>query len=125
VHGFAGPVGGWCNAPHGAVCARLLPVVFEANARAAAEGRGPADLPERLTNVAQLLTDRDDASAADGAAWLRKLCADLDIPGLSKWGVTANDTPALVDAARKASSMKGNPVELSDGELTGILRDAL
>ncbi len=34
VHGFAGVLGGMFPAPHGAVCARLLPVVMEANLRA-------------------------------------------------------------------------------------------
>ena len=29
VHGFAGPIGGMFPAPHGAICARLLPVVSE------------------------------------------------------------------------------------------------
>src|SRR5688572_8867606 len=31
VHGFAGPIGGMFTAPHGAVCARLLPEVVERN----------------------------------------------------------------------------------------------
>src|SRR5262245_26642329 len=34
VHGFAGPVGGRFGAPHGAVCAALLPHVMAANIRA-------------------------------------------------------------------------------------------
>lgn len=31
VHGFAGPLGGMLNAPHGAICAKLLPLVMEVN----------------------------------------------------------------------------------------------
>ena len=34
VHGFAGPLGGMLHAPHGALCARLLPFVMEANLKA-------------------------------------------------------------------------------------------
>jgi alcohol dehydrogenase class IV len=31
VHGLAGPLGGVLSAPHGAICARLLPFVMETN----------------------------------------------------------------------------------------------
>jgi len=34
VHGFAGPFGGMFDAPHGGICARLLPFVMDANVRA-------------------------------------------------------------------------------------------
>ncbi len=34
MHGFAGPIGGMFDAPHEAVCARLLPLIMEANVRA-------------------------------------------------------------------------------------------
>src|SRR5664279_1027412 len=34
VHGFAAPLGGMWNAPHGAVCAALLPYAMEVNIRA-------------------------------------------------------------------------------------------
>lgn len=34
VHGMANPIGGMSHAPHGAVCARLLPLVMETNLHA-------------------------------------------------------------------------------------------
>jgi len=37
VHGGAAPIGGMFHAPHGAVCARLLPSVMETNVRALEE----------------------------------------------------------------------------------------
>ena len=37
VHGFAGPLGGMIKAPHGAICAKLLPLVVEANLKALQE----------------------------------------------------------------------------------------
>jgi alcohol dehydrogenase class IV len=42
VHGFAGPIGGMFPAPHGAVCARLLPPVMAINVRALRERQGVA-----------------------------------------------------------------------------------
>jgi alcohol dehydrogenase class IV len=37
VHGIAGPFGGMFDAPHGAVCTRLLPAVFQVNLQAIQE----------------------------------------------------------------------------------------
>ena len=34
VHGFAGPLGGMTDAPHGVICGKLLPYVMQANVRA-------------------------------------------------------------------------------------------
>ena len=51
--------------------------------------------------------------------------ADLGIPGLAAYGLTARHIPGLVDKAGKASSMKANPISLTPDELTAILRNAL
>src|SRR5690606_30733905 len=37
VHGFAAPLGGMTGAPHGALCAALLPAAIETNVRALRE----------------------------------------------------------------------------------------
>ncbi len=125
VHGFAGPIGGLFPAPHGAVCARLLPGVMETNCRAL-ETRAP-DSPARMryTELARLLTGHPDATAADGVAWVRALCADLGVRPLGAFGVRSEDIPAIVAQAGKASSMKGNPIALSEEELTAALTRAL
>ena len=49
----------------------------------------------------------------------------LEVPGLSHWGASAADVPALVAKARAASSMKGNPVELTEAEIAEIVVDSL
>jgi alcohol dehydrogenase class IV len=124
AHGFAGPIGGMFPAPHGAICARLLPLVMEMNLNAI-QDRAP-DLPVlgRFTEISRLLTGNPDAFAADGIGWLHQLCTDLKIPSLGSYGVTASDFPAIVAQSRKASSMKGNPIELTDAELTQIMERA-
>lgn len=125
VHGFAGPVGGMFPAPHGAVCAALLPHVMEANT-AALGARAPQQAAlGRYDEVARLLTGDPHATAVDGAHWVRDLVAALGIPRLAAWGVTAADTPAIIDAALKASSMKANPIPLTRAELGGILQRAI
>jgi alcohol dehydrogenase class IV len=125
VHGFAAPIGGRFPAPHGAVCAALLPHVYAANLRAL-EARAP-DHPSRARydKVARLLTGRDDAGAADGIAWLRDLVADLGVPGLAVYGVGVSDFGALVSAAARSSSMTGNPIALTADELAATLAAAI
>ena len=125
AHGFAGPIGGMFPAPHGAICARLLPLVMETNLLAI-QDRSP-DLPvlSRFTEVSRLLTGNPDAFAEDGIRWLQQLCADLQIPPLSAYGISASDFPAIIAQSRKASSMKGNPIELTEEELNGIMQRAV
>src|SRR6267378_7633692 len=74
VHGFAAPIGGMFDAPHGAICAALLPHVMEMNIRAL-EGRGKngASLV-RYTKVAAIVTGSEKAAPSDGIAWIRNLC---------------------------------------------------
>ena len=118
VHGFAAPIGGMFEAPHGAVCAALLPHVMAANLKA---------LPEenRYNETAHLLTDNPDASAQEGINWVKNLVEKLNIPGLSTYGITENDFPSIIEKALEASSMKANSVSLSNDELSGILRASL
>jgi alcohol dehydrogenase class IV len=119
VHGFAAPIGGMFPAPHGAVCATLLPHVMEINLRAA-RSRGSATL-QRLNEVARMLTGNDPTTADAGVAWVRETCRALKIPPLSSYGVTKADFPVLVEKAAVASSMKGNPIVLTPDELREIL----
>lgn len=125
VHGLAGPIGGMFPAPHGAVCARLLPEVMAANVAAlrARDPDGPA-LP-RYLEVAQIVTGSPAATIADGIAWLRALAAELGIRPLGCHGVGAADLPELVQRGQRASSMRGNPIALSDAELHAVLAAAL
>ena len=79
----------------------------------------------RFQEVAVLLTGRADARAEDGISWVRELCQALAVPGLGRYGLTEADVPRLVGRAKAASSMKANPVPLTNDELTTVLRGAL
>lgn len=125
VHGFAAPIGGTFPAPHGAVCAALLPPVLEINLRAL-EQRDPANpARRRFDEIGALLTGKAQASAADAIAWVRTTCAALGIPGLRTYGISSTDAETICDKASHASSMKGNPLPLQAGELREILARAL
>ena len=123
VHGCASPLGGLFPAPHGAICARLLAHIMDVNVRALQVHA--AGSPSRYAEIARILTGRSDATISDGIEWVRSLCADLEIPGLSRYGLTEAGIPTVVAEAQRASSMKGNPVVLSDRELAAVLRQAL
>jgi alcohol dehydrogenase class IV len=125
VHGFAGPIGGMFPAPHGAICARLLPAVVEMNLNAIRERAAQQPSLERFTEMSRLLTNDPDSRAEDGIRWLHELCAALNVPPLATYGVTKSDFPEIIAQAKKASSMKGNPIELMDGELNRIMELAL
>lgn len=123
VHGCASPLGGLFPAPHGAVCARLLPHIMDANVRRLQAHT--AGSPTRYAEIACIVTGRPDASIAEGIDWVRSLCSDLKIPGLSRYGLTEAGILSVVAEAQRASSTKGNPVTLSDKELAAVLRQAL
>jgi alcohol dehydrogenase class IV len=125
VHGFAGPIGGMFDAPHGAVCAGLLPAVVTVNAKALAEREPHNPALIRYTEIARMLTGNDDAAPADLSRWLEELRAALKIPVLSQFGVRDADLEALVEKGASASSMKANPIQLTPGELRQILEMSL
>lgn len=125
VHGFAAPIGGGFPAPHGAVCAALLPHVLRTNL-GAMRGREPAHPAlGRMAELGRLLTGRTDAGADDAVAACADLAGRLGIPALRQWGLDTPAIPDLVEKAAAASSMKANPLPLTREELAGILRDAL
>src|SRR5205809_5295126 len=70
VHGFAGPIGGMFPAPHGAVCAALLPHVVKANLKALRARSPQSHVISRYDEVARLLTGDSSATANEGAEWL-------------------------------------------------------
>jgi alcohol dehydrogenase class IV len=125
VHGFAGPLGGMLHAPHGAICARLLPLVMDANLKALQMRGSEHPALIRYMEVAQILTGDNNATASDGVAWVSEFVSALNIPALSAYGMSVMDIPSAVEKTMKASSTKGNPIALTETELVGILEQAL
>lgn len=105
VHGLAGPIGGRFPAPHGAICAVLLPHVVAMNAARTGDPK-----------FAELA-----AMTGDLAAFVSQFA----LPPLSAYGIGEGDVPALVAQAKQASSMKANPIALADADLSDVLARAL
>jgi len=125
VHGFAAPIGGMFDAPHGAICAALLPHATAVNI-AALRARDPnGERLRRYEAAARTLTGNAGASADELPDWLNALCGDLGIPALASYGIREAHFADLVSQAARSSSMKGNPIPLTEPELRQILARSL
>lgn len=125
VHGIAAAAGARLSAPHGAVCAAVLAAAMEINLRALRDRARDHPALSRMGEVATLLTGRSDASPEQAITWLEDLTTALSVPGLASYRLDPDGIDAVVTAAQKASSMRGNPIELSDDEVGEILTRSL
>ena len=124
VHGFAAPLGGRWKAPHGALCAAILPHGMAANIAALRARSAENPALERYAAIARLLTGNQGARAEDGIEWVRMLSDELKVPTLRAWGIAESDLPGVVEKAARASSMKANPLPLTSEELRAVLTAA-
>jgi len=124
VHGFAAPLGGMLNAPHGALCAAVLPHASAVNIRALRERAAEGEALKRYREAARTLTGNAKAEAEDCARSLEDTCRKLSVLSLRHYGLEREQIPELVEKAAKASSTKGNPIQLTTEELTEIVERA-
>jgi alcohol dehydrogenase class IV len=129
VHGLASPLGAQLPIPHGIACGTTLAGVVATNV-AALETRDPAaPALERYATLGRLLGRlAEGAPAAEARSALvrvvRAWTTSLAIPGLRAYGLSPDLIPAVVADAR-GSSMRTNPVVLTDEELAAVLESAL
>ncbi|QPH52292.1 iron-containing alcohol dehydrogenase [Pontivivens ytuae] len=117
VHGFAGVIGGRTGAAHGAICGRLLPPVLAANAEAGGD-------PERLDAIRRIIVEVLGGADRDAFDTLEAWIDAEGLPRLGAMGLDAADHAEVAEASLSASSMKGNPVALSQQALEGVLARA-
>jgi len=125
VHGFAGVIGGMTGAPHGVVCAALLPHTMRVNVNALQQRAPEHAALAKYAQLGALLTGRDAAGSREAMECVMGLCAALKIPGLEAIGVERTQLDTMVDRAAVASSMKGNPIQLTRQEMVEILLAAM
>lgn len=124
VHGFAGVIGGMSNAPHGAICACLLPAVLGANFEAISKGVNNKDPLLRFERFSQIVTEGSSSTPQKGIEWIRDLSKKLGIKGLSYLGLKKDDFKFIVEKAAVSSSMKKNPVVLDESVLYRVLEES-
>ncbi len=125
VHGFAGPLGGMFDAPHGALCAALLPYVMEINLDALKKRAQDSVVLKRYDEIAGIITGRPRAMASEAIEWIQELCLQLKAPRLTHYGIGEADFQNIIAKSQNSSSMKGNPIALTEAELRSILDRAL
>jgi alcohol dehydrogenase class IV len=80
---------------------------------------------ERYGEIGRILSGDPEASPEDGVLWVESFCSYANIQPLSMYGLTEAQFPKIIEKAVKASSMKGNPITLTEAELRNILQIAL
>ena len=98
VHGFAAPLGGMLQAPHGAICASLLCSVMKVNGRALAERQPNGEALQSLRQAAEILTGNSEREALE--AWLMQVRSELEIRPLSHLGLRREQIPTALERAK-------------------------
>lgn len=123
VHAFAAAVGGRVPVPHGLVCAHVLVPVCRANLRAArAADREHEQTLQRFREWARWMgSDSGDPDEAldQLSAWAERLPLS-SLPAKEFANLPVDD---VVKATQATSSMRGNPVQLTDADLASIWRE--
>ena len=131
VHGVVSPLGALFPIPHGVACGTTLAAATRINVTAL-EAREPAnEALEGYAFLGRLLTGHDSTTMPDDATaraalvvLLEEWRARLSVPRLSAYGISEAEIPAIV-ADSRGSSMKTNPIVLTDDEIAAILRTSL
>lgn len=128
VHGLAGPIGAFFEAPHGLVCAKLLAPITRLNIETL---KTAATKDARLTlnkyeKVARLLLEENtQGQPLERLIELLAEYAQCYTPqGLSEFGLSRDNLQPVIDNCR-SGSMLGNPVTLSDEQLRQAILEAL
>ncbi|MCW2481818.1 iron-containing alcohol dehydrogenase [Candidatus Symbiopectobacterium sp. NZEC135] len=118
IHGLAGPLGGLCDAPHGALCGSLLPFGLMLNN---AHVTDPT-LLARFDEIRRWFASALGVPPMHAFDALRDWRLQAGLGSLSTLGVSQDALQSAALAASSASSMKANPVPLTYEQLLGMLQ---
>ena len=129
VHGFASPLGAQLPIPHGMACGAVLWQVIGANVVALTERDPGSPALAKYAEAGRILAalppgTRDETARVGLVDILHDWVDQLEVPGLSAFEMTAEHIPVIV-ADSPGSSMRTNPIALTDEELMAILESAL
>ncbi len=128
VHGLAGPIGAFFEAPHGIVCARLLAPITEQNILSLQKETTAhaAVTLAKYERVAELFTahtaDSDKLSSL--ITFLKAFSEKYAPQGLQDFGLKMDNIQPVIANCR-SGSMLGNSVTLTDDQLNWSIQQAL
>jgi alcohol dehydrogenase class IV len=129
VHGLAPILGARYGMPHGAACGALLAAATEVNITALQQRPPACSGAGSYADAGRLISREyglDDASAeARLIDYLWRQREQLAVGGLASSGVSPESFLSIAEAARGSSSMRTNPLVLTDEELIAILQLSL
>lgn len=125
VHGFAGPIGGMFEAPHGAICGSLLAASMRVNIETCQKDAAYAPYLQRYQEIARILTVDPGASVMAGADWVEETARMLNIPRLAFFGISPSDFPQIIEKSRRKTHMLKNPVPMTDALMERVLQMSL
>ncbi|MHB1333756.1 MAG: iron-containing alcohol dehydrogenase [Sulfuriferula sp.] len=125
VHGLAAPLGAFFPIPHGVACGTLVAAATQINIQALLQ-RAPNSIALRkYAQLGRLLSSDETLNELAAHAALTHMLDEwtdeMRLSRLSHYGVHANDLPRIV-ANSRGSSMKTNPILLTDEEIESVLR---
>ena len=124
VHGLASPLGAYFPIPHGVVCGTLVAAATEINIRALRARASESPALEKYARAGELFAETPPRNPEEAReALVRTLyewTARLKISTLGSYGVRQSEIRRIVSGAR-GSSMKTNPIVLTDGEIAEIV----
>ncbi len=125
VHGLASPLGAFYPIPHGLCCGTLVAAASAVNIAALGRRDPESAVLDKYARVGGLLAGCEgaprEARLAALVTVLEKWTEALALPRLSAFGMKAEDIAGVV-AESRGSSMKTNPIVLTDDEIASILR---
>ncbi|MHA2304893.1 MAG: iron-containing alcohol dehydrogenase [Candidatus Hodarchaeales archaeon] len=128
VHGFASPMGG-LQIPHGVICAALLVPTVETNIRVLSTMDPNNATLGKYAKLGEIIARTPFASITEAHSALiknlKRLTQELNIPSLSEYGMTKSSIQTIVEKAKKASSMRYNPIKLKEDALISIFRQGI
>lgn len=126
VHGLASPLGAFFPIPHGVVCGTLVGAATRINIDAMLTREPDNPALGKYARVAELLCKRSFATQEQAWEELLTLLDNwterLQLPTLDHYGISPADFDHIV-AHSRGSSMKTNPIVLTDEEIEIVLKE--